>query len=333
MRAYQEQDFEKMATRVVERFMRGEKLADVAAMEAHEGQLNPDQIERLVQAANTMAFLQLMERQKAQGTPDMTGEFDPIDARQVMQNIVGQVPDVGTGPGGPGSPEGHPGMGTHPAMSPMSMPPHGEPDGDEAPLPDEMGLHDLGGDEPEVPTSPADSADDNDDNDGPFPKGEKQKTKDDASKKDKPKPKKEGPEPPKKDEAKEAAFRQRRMRKLADVLDDQLKQAELAFEDEFSRLSTLLRRAHGAPNACAFEKDALARHGDNIGVVVLGLVQESRGWPVTSHGDAQTKTASLADRHLVDDTEANRSFDVLVKIAAEAARLKQGAEFARTRCS
>ena len=95
MRALQDNDFEQMATRVVDRFMSGSKLADAATDEAMGGQLTPDQIERMVQAANTMAFLRLMEQQKAQATgagPDMTHEFDPIDTRQIMEQIMGQVP-------------------------------------------------------------------------------------------------------------------------------------------------------------------------------------------------------------------------------------------------
>jgi hypothetical protein len=333
MRAYQEQDFEKMATRVVERFMQGEKLADVAALEAQQGQLNPDQIERLVHSANTMAFLRLMDQQKAQGAPDMTGEFDPIDARQIMQLLMSHM------------------GGAHDASGGM---PHAAPGGDEMPLPDETqhpgatpngelppGMADetnihMHGDEPDVhvhntPDEEDDTPPIDGDNDGPFPKGEKQKTKDDGDKKDK--PKKGPPSAPKKDEAKEAAFRQRRLRKLAGILDDQLKQAELAFDDAFARLSTCLRRAHGAPSATAFEKDALALYGDNVGVVVLNLVQEDRGWPVTPHGDVGTKVAALTDRHIVDDTEANREFAALVRIASEAARLREGADHVRTQCT
>ena len=54
---------------------------------------------------------------------------------------------------------------------------------------------------------------------------------------------------------------------------------------------------------------------------------------MTPPSEANVKTAALADHHLVDDTEANRTFAALVKIATEATRLKQGAEFARTQCS
>jgi hypothetical protein len=296
MTALREKDFDDMADRVVSRFMSGDKLAEVAAMEAQQAQLTPDQIERLVQASNTMAFLRLMDQQKAQGSPDMTGEFDPIDARQIIQHIISSVPDMGAG----------------------DMP-HAEPDGDECPLPDEMGAGVPGGADNAIP--------DDDDNSGPFPKGEKQKAKDDSDKKPKKTPPKE------KESTKEAMFRGDRMRKLAGVLEDQYRQAELAFDDQFTKLSTLLKRAHGAPAAPVFEKDALALHGDNVGLAVLNMVQEAQRWPVTEMGDALEKCAALADRHLVDETEPNQVFGVLVKIAREAAKLRDGAEHVRSLCS
>jgi hypothetical protein len=304
MRAYQEQDFDEMAARVVDRFMTGEKLADVAAMEAQQGQLNPDQIARLVQSANTMAFLRLMEQQKAQGVPDMTGEFDPIDPRQVIQQIVGGV------------------------QLPGGAPPHAEPDGDECPLPNEIGEGEAmmasgrGGEPKGAP--PIDG-----DNDGPFPKGEKQKAKDDA---DKPK-KKDVPAEPKKDEAKEAAFRGERMRKFAGVLEDQYKQAEWAFEDEFKRLEDALNQAWGGPAWPAFEKDAMSlTGGSDPGLAVLHLVRTSRKLPPFGLDDYRSKIAAMADRHIVDDNAATRSFERLVRIASEASRLRAGAEHVRSMC-
>ena len=303
MRAFQEQDFEKMAERVVDRFMSGEKLADVAAMEAQQGQLNPDQIERMVQSANTMAFLRLMEQQKNQGGHDMTNEFDPIDTRQIMQQMVQQAP--------------MPHMEQPPEM-PMERP---GMHADMAPLPDEMGAACPPGmpanDVPEV-------AEVDEDNDGPFPKGSKD------SKKSK---KKDGPKPAKKDEEKEAMFRANRMRKLADILEDQYRQAELAFEDEFTVLRTQLKVASGAPTPDAFEKDALALHGHAMGVVVLNLVKESQGLPPIDTDTANVKTAALNDHHIVDDTAANRTFESLVKIATDAARLQKAVQHMRAQCS
>jgi hypothetical protein len=313
MRAFREQDFDKMAERVVDHFMGGGKLADAATQEAVSGELNPDQIARLVHAANTMAFLRLMDQQKSQGGADMTGEFDPIDAQHVIQQLIGSV-DV-----------------PH-----MDAPPPAAPAGDEGPLPDEMGarrappsfgegeaMQAKGDDAPKKSPPIAD------DNDGPFPKGEKQKTKDDAEKKDK----KEPPKESKSDTKKEAAFLDRRRRKFADVLEDQYRQAEWAFEDAMTRLGACLRHAHGAPTMDAFEKDALALHGDDFGIVVLNIVRGDRGFPPLEFDDARAKVAALADRHIVEDTEATRLFDQLVKIASEAAKLQQGAARVRSLCS
>lgn len=313
MRVYCEQDFDKMAERVVDRFMNGEKLADAAMGEAMGGQLNPDQIARMVQAANTQAFLRLMEHQKAQGTPDMTGEFDPIDPRQVIQQLMHSINvphmDAAPQPEQQAAPDGDAG--------PLPAEMHGGQDGSEQ----EVHVH---GDESEVHVH-----DDDSDNDGPFPKGKKQKAKDDADK-----PKKKGPlESSKKDEEKEAAFRERRLRKFAEVLEDQYRQAEWAFEDAFSNLQRQLNRAHGGPTMEAFEKDALALHGDEIGVAMLNMVRLDRGMPALEFDSARTKTAALADRHIVEETETTRLFDQIVKIATEASKLQRGAAHVRSMCS
>ena len=335
MRAYQEQDFDKMAARAVDSFMGGGKLADAATLEAQQGQLNPDQIARLVQAANTMAFLRLMEQQKAQGVPDMTGEFDPIDPRQVIQQIVEQTSLHGYDTPSGMSPHGD--FGDRSGMQP------GDPDPDLGPLPDE-GCFGGGGGGPvgegEAMMAsgqggePKGSPPIDDDNDGPFPKGNKQKAKDDADKKDESKPKKKGPpEPPKKDEAKEAAFRGERMRKFAAVLEDQYKQAEWAFEDEFVKLEDALARAHGAPPWDVFEKDAMSlTGGTDPGLAVLHLVRTARKLPAFGLDDYRDKIAAMADRHIVDDNAATRSFERLVRIATDAHKLRAGAEHVRSRC-
>jgi hypothetical protein len=316
MRALQEQDFDKMAARVVDRFMSGDKLADAATHEAMGGQLAPDQIERLVQAANTMAFLRLMEQQKAHagaagGSPDMTQEFDPIDPRQIMQQIVGQtdVPHMGA----PEMPQGmDSGMGMSPGMDhEMPLPNEQAPprDGDGDGKTDDDGDHD------------------DDDDDGPFPKGKAQKAKD----KEKAKPKKSEPKA-EKDTAKEAAFRSRRQRKLLDVLEDQYKQAEWAFEDALAGITRQLKVAHGAPTVDAFEKDALALDSSEIGVVVQNVVRASRGWSALDPDATLAKVASLTDRHVVIETNITRAFEQLVKIATDAHKLRQAADYLRVQC-
>jgi hypothetical protein len=253
----------------------------------------------------------------------MTSEFDPIDPRQIIQQLVQSV-DV-------------------PHMD--APPPQAGLDGDAGPLPDEMqhgmppGMPPPSGADQEVHVHGDDSDvhvhDDDSDNDGPFPKGEKQKAKDDKdkSKKKGPPKKDDKAEKAEKDETKEAAFRARRLRKFADVLEDQYKQAEWAFEDAFANLQRQLNRAHGAPSMEAFEKDALALHGDNeVGVAMLNMVRTDRGMPALEFNAARTKTAALADRHVVEETEATQVFDQIVKIATEALKLQQGAAHVRTLC-
>lgn len=298
MRALQEQDFDKMASKVVDRFMNGSKLADAATEEAMGGQLGPDQIERLVQSANTMAFLRLMEQQKGQGgAPDMTHEFDPIDPRQVIQQILGKV-DV-----------------PHMDAPDLTAPPSDAFD----PLPNEN-AQDL------PATGEREPRENEDDNDGPFPKGDKQK-------KEEGKKEKKEPVAPKKDEAKEAAFRARRQRKLADVLEDQYRQADWAFADELAKITQLLKVAHNAPTLASFEKDALALDASPVGLVVQNMVRDARGWPAIDATTVSTKVASLTDRHLVVETEVTRSFERLVKIATEAHKLQQGVDYLRNQCA
>lgn len=277
-----ENDFDEAAGRAVTRFLSGgSKLADAVAEEAVHGSMNPDQIERLVQAANTMAFLRMMEERKNQGAGDLLHEFDPTDARHVIQMIVGaeDAPPVGQAPPGP---EGSLGAADD--------------------LPDEMAA---------VRRPP---------NGAPEEKGpEKNEAKDDA--KDKAK------------EEKAAALRANRMRKLAGILEDQFRQAELAFEDRYAELGNCFRRAHAPLDFASFEKDALAECGSDVGVHVLNAMREERGLAALDHGAAREKVASLADRHIADDTTELRLFGQIVKIAEEANRLREGVAWMRARCA
>ena len=60
-----ESDLNKIAERVVESFLtRKAGLDESAASEAQSGQLNADQIERLVELVNTQAFLKTMDQRK-----------------------------------------------------------------------------------------------------------------------------------------------------------------------------------------------------------------------------------------------------------------------------
>lgn len=306
MRALQERDFDQMAERVVDRFMDGAKLADAATAEAMNGALNPDQIARMVQAANTQAFLRLMDRQKAQGVPDMTHEFDPIDTHQIIQQLVAQTPMP------------------HASEDGVEVADDCEPSEDAGPLPDEMMRHNNGGDE--LPS--AADLNEVDANAGPFPKGLKQRANDRMNGL----PQKTASVVVSRDESKDIAFRARRMRKLAGILEDQYKQAEWVFEDVFAELMTQFKVASNASSLDAFEKDALALHGDPLGVVVLNIVKLSQGQRSLEDDEVSVKTAALIDRHLVEDTTPNRLFAKLVNIVKESSRLQEGAAYARAQC-
>lgn len=301
MRVYREQDFDKMAERVVDRFMTGEKLADAATQEAMTGELNPDQIARLVHAANTQAFLRLMDQQKAQGDADMTHEFDPIDARQVIQQLVNAAGPLNMTTTVPAAPLG---------------------DSDNGPLPDEMSAQRAPayGDDTQAP--PID-----DDNNGPFPKGEKQKAQTDKTAEKDPAKSTKG------DAQKEAAFCERRLHKFAEILEDQYHQAEWAFEDGMTQLSQHLQVAHNRLSMEDFEKNALAMHSDDFGIAVLNLVRGDQGLPPLEFDTAREKAAALTDHHLVDESAAMSTFSQLVKIATDAMRLQQGAAHVRSMCN
>jgi hypothetical protein len=288
MRALREQDYDEMAGRVVDGFLaRGVKMADAAVEEAVHGQLNADQIERLVQAANTMAFLRMMEARKADGQRDMTHEFEPLETRSVIKSIIDSGPQLdGAEPSAP---------------SP--------PDGDDAPLPDEMGSlrkQPVGEGEAILGRS--------------GPSGEP----------------KAGDKPPArardKDTQKEAMVKGHRLAKLATVFDDQLVEAEMAFDDGYGRLARLFKLAHGAPRFEDFEKDAMSVEGDSHGLAVINLMRRERGLPLRGR-EALEKTAQLRDRHVVDDTPPLREFCALVKVARQAARVRDAATHVRSLCS
>lgn len=288
MRALREQDYDEMAGRVVDRFLGGSvKMADAAVEEAVNGQLNADQIERLVQAANTMAFLRMMEARKAEGERDMTHEFEPLETRSVIKSIIDSGPQL------------------HGAEPQAETP----PDGDDAPLPDEMG------ERRKLPIGEGEALLERN---GPF--GEQ----------------KAGDKPPakarEKDTQKEAMVRNHRLAKLASVFDDQLIVAEMAFDDGYHRLARMFKLAHGAPQFEEFEKDAMSVEGDQHGLAVINLMRRDRGLPLRG-SDTIEKAAQLRDHRIVDDTQSIREFRALVKISRQAARVRTGVLHVRSLCS
>lgn len=335
-----EQDFDKIATRVVDRFMSGKaKLAEAAAEEAVGASMNPDQIDRLSQSANVMAFLRMMDKQKEQGNPDLTQEFDPIDARKVIKIIIDNtgvhVEDESGGDTSQG--EMHPGGGMHPGgeIGEGAPPPMGGelPDemqamrGDEPPKGMPHGMNPAEG-EPGHEDSPEVEECEEDCHDALDPAGVKteKKNKSPFPKKDKKKEKSEG-------QKKEASWIQsQRAIKVATVLEDQLREAEWAFQDLGNSLTTMFKRASAPMAFEAFEKDALAECDGPVGLQVLNMLREERGMPAMDSNTAQTKTAALQDRHITEDSRELAVFEKLVKIASEAIRLQEALEHVRSQC-
>lgn len=334
MPALREQDFDKLATQVVDEFLaKRAKLADAAAHVAMQNGMNPDQIERLTQSANTMAFLRMMEDTKAQGGQDLTQEFDPVDSRQVIRIVIDNTgvhveadPSVDVQPtgGAPGGDELPDEMSALRAQGgPEEMPgdmsggmPGGMPEGMPDDAPPEM---DAAGGAPSSKKAP------------PFGKKNKKDgggDDDDAEDAD------EVPKKSKKPEsAKEAGQRLMRTRKLAGVLEDQRLQADIVFDDTYEKLATQFKRLYTSMSFEAFEKDALAEHGDEVGIQVLNALRIGRDMPALEMEEGYRKVAALEDRHLTEESVELRLFGELVKTAREAKRLDHGIAVLRSQCA
>jgi flagellar motor protein MotB len=318
MPVLREQDFDKMASRVVDQFFGGKsKLAEAAAQEAVGAGLNPDQIERLVQAANTMAVLRMMEEHKRQGTGDLTHEFDTIDPQHVIRIVIDEA-GVHVDPGMSTDTGPHAAAGPSSEQPPMPpMPPHGDPTND---LPDEMSAQTTpDAAEPMVDEAPPP--------DGPFGRFAPSKEKKESD------PKKKPTEEKKKDDGKaseKAATRQARMRKLAEILADQRRQAELAFDDRFEQLCARFNRAY-APSFDSFEKDAMAEYGDAVGIAVMRSICEQLRRPTASV--SIEKTAALADHHVSEDSPELSMFEELCHIAVKSAELEESVAWLRAQCA
>lgn len=90
MRVLQAEDFEKMARTIVDDYLEKEvPLAEGLAKTSEDLGLNPDQIQNLVQLANTLAHLTLFEN-KDDG--DKVVEFSPADPDDVMKKIYKENP-------------------------------------------------------------------------------------------------------------------------------------------------------------------------------------------------------------------------------------------------
>jgi len=287
MPVLREHDFDKLATRIVDQFLDGKtKLADAAAEEALSSGLNPDQIERLVQSANTQTFLRMMDKRKQEGAGDLMHEFDPIDSRQVIRIVIDRTGVHVNGP--------------HDDTSNVEAPAENQE------LPDEMEALRSPPGAPMMQDAVEDVGNVED---------EKKKKKND------------------KKEQKEAEFRTMRLRKLASVLDDEYRQHEWAFEENFEKLAARFQRASVTLPFEAFEKDALAETGDPLSVSVLNALRVTRGLQPLELQNAQEKTAALTDRHVTANSVELEIFEDLLKHAQESHKIQQGLEWVRGQCA
>ena len=295
MPVFREQDFDKLATRVVDQFLEGKtKLADAAAEEALQSGLNPDQIERLVQSANTQTFLRMMDQRKKDGAGDLTHEFDPIDSRQVIRIVIDRTGVHIDGPHDHSSNEAEENGSTE----------QGE-------LPDEMSAIRAA---PEMPEG--------------MPEGMPESVPEEVPEEtEKAKKKNE------KKEQKEAELRIMRMRKLASILADEFQQHEWAFEEDFDKLAARFRRAHVDLPFAAFEKDALAEATDSTSIGVLNALRGTQGLAPLMFNDAHEKTAALADRHVTENSVELQLFEGLIKHAHESYKIQRGLEWVKTQCA
>jgi hypothetical protein len=85
MRLESREDYEKLASLAIEQFMDGSPLNDSIAGISCENELNPEQIKRLVEIANTGAFLESF-KDKA-GEDDRMVEFDVADPTKIIEMV------------------------------------------------------------------------------------------------------------------------------------------------------------------------------------------------------------------------------------------------------
>jgi hypothetical protein len=83
-------EFEKMATDIVEDFMSGKSIDDSILEKARDLLMNSDQVRRLVEMANTSAFLELF---KGKSGDDKMVEFKVADPNEILKKYYSSVPE------------------------------------------------------------------------------------------------------------------------------------------------------------------------------------------------------------------------------------------------
>ena len=338
MTTFGERDFEMMAKRAVDRFLsRQASLEDAAADEARTNRLNPDQIERMTQAANTEAFLRMMDQRKQEGAGDLMHEFDPIDSRHVIRIVIDQNGVHVEGPDGQGLQGAHGPEMPHddelPDETAHMNPAEGEPGHTDSPEVEEC--EEACHEEHDPPGVVTEKKHTSGFGDAPFAAGKSEKK--DAPK---PPPKKEKKKDKGDDNEKEASFSVAeqqaiilKMRRVADDMRSKRAQAEYVFEEKLGQLITAFRGVYKRDAYEEFEKSALVEHGDEpLAIGVLAQVREGTRQPLEAW-NPEEKRAALVDRHVSDDTVELQAFGDLCRIAKTAARLDAGVKWIEERCA
>lgn len=285
MPVYRDADFDKFSSEVVDRFLSGQsKLADAAAEMAMQHQMNPDQVQQLIQAANTLTFLRMMNQQKQQGSPDLMQEFEPASPDDVLRVILQQH-----------APEASPQMGQ---PNPMEM---------QHELPDEMAQvrGDMDGDGDLDTPEEAEVEKEVQEAGGTHEDAEEAAHGKRKEKKAPPNGKKEPAEKPEKKPSKEASIM--KLRKVASGLKDRRLQTEYHFEEVFDKLAHEFKRIYG-PSYDEFEKSAMAEYGDAAVPVLNSIREQLRKGPIESTNE---KIASLKN-HISEETNELKMLEILL---------------------
>lgn len=94
MPTFTRHDIDNMGFRAVDSFKRGESLHDALVKIAKDNSMNPEQIKRLVESANTSTFLDQFKTK--QGNQRMV-EFDVADPAKVIHDSLGGEPNKSSG--------------------------------------------------------------------------------------------------------------------------------------------------------------------------------------------------------------------------------------------
>lgn len=317
MPVLKDKDFDKIAEKIVNRYINDRvKLADSAAEMALDHNMNPDQVQRMIEAANTLTFLKLMEQAKSQQKGELTEEFEPIDHAQVMQSMLGQGAEGGDldGDGDFDTPEI--------AQCEQDLMQQGVPHAEaEAPCHaggDKMpgGLADGMPDEAFDPSQLEEGAADEAEEHTKDPAKAKEIAKDHLAK---------DPKYYKKQQKnkKEAAILGRR--KLAEALRSERLALDYNFEDGVASITRDFKKLY-APSFTLFEKDAMAEFGPQS-LPVLNAIRSKLGMPERTRFDAgsvkiATVNGVIEQERIVEETPALKKMAGVMSLVKKAIELE-----------